>query len=130
MDLKYQLLLAEKRLYPFRRWPRSQAQSVLFPVAGLRLSFRARSRCLRICARSTACRWLMIVAEAPLPSREGARDANGSPRSLTRALQRWALERSSSLPELSAAYARYAGRPVVSVYRKLSGVGRQVRRAF
>lgn len=39
MDLMYQLSLAEKRFYPFRRWPRQKARCVLFPGCGFAAQF-------------------------------------------------------------------------------------------
>ena len=52
MDLKYRLLLAEKRFYPFRRWPRAQAQSVLFPGCGFAAQFPRTLEALeKLCAQ-------------------------------------------------------------------------------
>ena len=55
MDLKYRLLLAEKRFYPFRRWPRVQARSVLFPGCGFAAQFPRTLEALeRLCAEHGA----------------------------------------------------------------------------
>ena len=52
MDLKYRLLLEEKRFYPFRRWPRGQARCVLFPGCGFAAQFPRTLEALEeLCAR-------------------------------------------------------------------------------
>lgn len=124
MDLKYQLLLAEKRLYPFRRWPRSQAQSVLFPGCGFAAQF---PRTLEVLEGLCAKHGVPVAHDccgSPFAESGRARDAERFSEKLNaRFAKMGAREIVVVCPNCQRHMRDTLDAPVVSVYQKLSEWG-------